>query len=157
MLSRGLIGLAGLLLSICAAAQVVTPKGGANAFEQSLLDAQQAYLDAADRNDATYIKKTLTDDFVSIDASGNTNGKADVLEDIDPSEPRDAKEKRAILYDFKVVQLNENAGVVSYNAVHPGSRPRYQHVSTAWMKQDGQWKLKFKQSTPNMWSASDFD
>jgi hypothetical protein len=26
--------------------------------------------------------------------------------------------------------------------------PRYQHVSSIWVRQDSQWKLKFQQATP---------
>jgi len=51
--------------------------------------------------------------------------------------------------------LNENAAVVTYNAVLPGEGARYQHLSNVWVKQGDQWKLKFQQSTPNLWSLGD--
>jgi hypothetical protein len=48
--------------------------------------------------------------------------------------------------------------VVTYKAVFPGSElDKYQHLSDSWVKQNGQWKLKFQQSTLNLWSAHDLD
>jgi hypothetical protein len=44
--------------------------------------------------------------------------------------------------------------VVTYDAVvreapqeDQGAPPRYQHFSSVWVKQGGQWKLKFHQAT----------
>jgi hypothetical protein len=56
---------------------------------------------------------------------------------------------------MQVVPLNENAAIVTWNEIDPGSTPKYVHLSAVWVKQDGQWKLKFQQSTPNVWSAYD--
>jgi hypothetical protein len=128
-----------------------------SALEQSLLEAQHSMIVAMTKHNVDYFKNTLSDDFVAIDSSGNTYGKSDVLESVRGGGPADEKGPKPTLYDFKVVFLNDNAGVVAYNIVVPGNRPRYLHMSSAWVKQDGQWKLKFEQSTPNMWSASDID
>lgn len=128
-----------------------------SALEQSLLQAQEFLIVAMREHDVSYFKKTLSDDFVAIDSSGNMYGKGDVLESMHGGGPEDEKGPKPIVYDFKVVTLNDNAGVVAYNVIDPGGRPRYLHMSSAWVKQDGQWKLKFEQSTPNMWSAADFD
>lgn len=128
-----------------------------SALEQSLLEAQHSMIAAMTKHDVDYFKNTLADDFVAIDSSGNMYGKGDVLESMHGGGPEDEKGPKPILYDFKVVTLSDNAGVVAYNVIDPGGRPRYLHMSSAWVKQDGQWKLKFEQSTPNMWSAADFD
>jgi hypothetical protein len=127
----------------------------ASALEQGLLEAQHSLIAAMARHDVQYLKSTLADDFIAIDPSGNTYGKGDLLEYSGGAE--EEKGPKPILYDFKVVTLNDSAGVVAYNIVLPHGRPRYLHLSHTWVKQDGQWKLKFEQATPNLWSAEDLD
>jgi hypothetical protein len=60
-------------------------------------------------------------------------------------------------YDFRVVRLDDQTAVVAYNLIVPGGRPRYCHMADTWAKVDGRWKLKFRQITPNLWSANDLD
>lgn len=125
-------------------------------FEQSLIEIEQAYLAALDRGDAAYLKNAVADDFVSVNSNGDSSGKRDLVEDLQPSKSASDKE-RPILYFFEVIALNDAAAVVTYDAVRPGERPRYVHVSRTWVKQGEQWKLKFQQETPNLWSAMDID
>ncbi|MBZ5596794.1 MAG: nuclear transport factor 2 family protein [Acidobacteriia bacterium] len=125
-------------------------------FAQTLLDTEHAFIAAHERGDRQYLKNTVADDFVGVDNNGNSSGKADMLEDVEPAKPASDKQ-RPILYFFEVVPLNEGAAVVTYDAVRPGERPRYVHVSDTWVKQGEQWKLKFQQETPNLWSALDTD
>ena len=66
--------------------------------------------------------------------------------------PKDARS-----YDFHVVELNDNSAIVAYNLIVPGAHPRYRRMADTWAKIDGQWKLKFAQMTPNLWSAADLD
>jgi len=40
---------------------------------------------------------------------------------------------------------------------HGAPLERYQHLSDTWVEQSGAWKLKFQQSTLNLWSAHDLD
>jgi Domain of unknown function (DUF4440) len=125
-------------------------------FAQTLLDTEHAFIAAQGRGDRQYLKNTVADDFVGVDNNGNSSGKADMLEDVEPAKPASDKEG-PILYFFEVVPLNDGAGVVTYDAVRPGDHPRYVHVSHTWVKQGEQWKLKFQQETPNLWSALDTD
>jgi hypothetical protein len=127
-----------------------------SAVEQSLLDAQHSLNAAFTKHDRGYLKDAIADDFAAIDSSGNTYGKGDLLE-YGGGGPGEEKGPKPILYEFKVVILNDNAGVVAYNIVLPGSHPRYLHMSNAWVREDGRWKLKFEQATPNLWSAEDLD
>jgi hypothetical protein len=123
--------------------------------QQELISVQKAFLDAQQRGDAQYIKNAVADDFMLIETDGNNSGKADFVRDVQPPEHPGLS---PILYDFKVVQLDEGCVVVAYKAVFPGSHlERYQHLSGTWVKQAGQWKLKFQQSTLNLWSAHDLD
>lgn len=123
--------------------------------QQELISVQKAFLDAQERGDAQYVKNAVADDFMSIETDGNNTGKADFVRDVHPPEHPGPS---PILYDFNVVQLDEGCAVVAYKAVFPGRHlERYQHLSGTWVKQAGQWKLKFQQSTLNLWSAHDLD
>ena len=57
-------------------------------------------------------------------------------------------------YDFKVLPVSENVAIVTYDAIMKVDVdddeiqiPRYQHLSSVWVKQGEQWKLKFQQAT----------
>jgi len=124
-----------------------------SALEQNLIDMQKAFLDAIERGDAAYVKNAVSDDFLLIGPSGDVGDKAELVDGIHPKKTSAAT---PILYDFKIIPLNESAAVITYNAVLPHRNPeRYQHLSYTWVKQDGVWKLKFRQTTLNLWSAHD--
>jgi hypothetical protein len=124
-------------------------------IQQELINTQKAFLDALDRGDADYIKRAVADDFMSIETNGDSTGKIDLVRDV---HPREHHEGAPILYGFNVVQLDEGCAVVTYQAVFPGKHTeRYQHLSYTWVKQAGQWKLKFQQTTLNLWSSHDVD
>jgi len=126
-----------------------------SAFQQELIRTQRAFQDAQYRGDAEYVRNAVADDFLSVETNGNSTGKKEFVRDIHPSEH---PEPPPIFYEFDVVQLDEGCAVVTYKAVFPGSQlEKYQHLSDTWVKQAGQWKLKFQQSTLNLWSAHDLD
>lgn len=136
-----------------APANVPPQQSNVSAFQQELINTQKMLLDAFETGDAAYVKKAVADDFMVITPTGDTAEKADIVRDIHPAP---ASEPRPILYDFSVVQLDEDCAVVSYKAVLPGAgMERYQSLSNTWVRQGGQWKLKFQQSTLNLWSAHD--
>jgi hypothetical protein len=124
-----------------------------NPFEQSLVDTQKAFLQAVDRGDAAYVKNAVADDFVVIATNGDTGSKAELVDSVHPSKHEG---KPPMLYDFQVVTLSDSAAVVTYKVAAPGGGlDRYQHLSDTWVKQGDQWKLKFEQTTINLWSAHD--
>jgi len=130
------------------------PEPKLSPFEKELLDTQKALLDAMKRGDKAYVSNAVANDFVAITVNGDPGGKGELLDLANPS--KDQKEKpQPIFYDFKVVQLSDNAGVVTYNVVFPSHIERYQHLSDTWVKEGNQWKLKFQQTTLNLWSAHD--
>jgi hypothetical protein len=132
-----------------------TPHQQPTALQQELIQVQKAFLDAQDRGDAEYVKNAVADDFMVIETNGDGSGKYDLVHSVHPTEHAGPK---PILYDFNVVQLDADCAVVSYKAVFPGSQiERYQHRSDTWVKEGGQWKLKFEQATLNLWSAHDLD
>ncbi|MBV9482112.1 MAG: nuclear transport factor 2 family protein [Acidobacteria bacterium] len=122
---------------------------------EDLINRQRAFLEALERGDAEYVKNILADDFVVIDTNGDTAGKLELLRSLNPEAHSQAK---PILYQFRVVALDPTCVVVTYNAVfHGAPLERYQHLSDTWVQQGGEWKLKFQQSTLNLWSAHDLD
>jgi hypothetical protein len=116
---------------------------------------QKAFLEAKERGDAEYVKNSLADDFTIIETNGESSGKKEFVRDIRPPERSSLS---PILYDFKVIELDQGCAVVTYKAVFPDNQmERYQHLSKTWVKQGGRWELKFQQSTLNLWSAHDLD
>jgi hypothetical protein len=157
---RNIIGSICTAILLCASAlaamgtQGTQPSSGSS-IQHELIDLQKAFVDAQERGDADYVKNALADDFISIETNGDTSGKKDFVRDIHPEEHPGPS---PILYDFKVVELDEGCAVVTYKAVFAGNQlERYQHLSDTWVKQGGKWKLKFQQSTLNLWSAHDLD
>lgn len=126
-----------------------------SAFAQELIDNEKAFLDALERGDREYVNKAVADDFMVIETNGDSSGKSELIHFVHPSEKPQAK---PFLYQWHVVELDPDCAVVTYNAViHGAPIDRYQHLSDTWVKQNGQWKLKFQQATVNLWSAHDLD
>ena len=130
-----------------------TDAASATPFQQQLIDTQKAFLEALRRGDAAYVNNAVASDFELIAPNGDMADRSEVVGYVQA--PKDNKEPEPILYDFKVVQLSDSAAIVTYNAVFQGSNHRYQHLSNTWVREGNQWKLKFQQSTVNLWSADD--
>ena len=120
-----------------------------SAFEQTAIANENSLIAAKKKDDASYFKRTLADNFslVGIDGqlmqgeeAANNLGDSDLVE-LTP-------------YDMKVVPLGNSGAIVTYDAVvregpqeDQGPPPRYQHFSSVWMKQGDQWKVQFHQAT----------
>jgi len=128
-----------------------TPKP-VSAFDQQLIDQQKQLLQAIQSKNPTVVDQTIADDFQGIETNGDFYDKSEVVDSAQKGKP---KEIRA--YDFRVVKLTDDSAVVAYNLIDPGEHPRYRHMADTWARIDGQWKLKFRQITPNLWSATDLD
>ena len=129
----------------------------AQSTEQTLIDLQKSAATAQTRKDADFFRRTLADDCLSIGSGGDSGHKADMVEGISDSDVIDIQ-----LYNFKFVPIDENSAILAYDSVihrprHNVGARRYQHVSSVWVKQGDNWKLKFQQATPNEWSYGDFD
>ena len=115
---------------------------------------QKAFIAAQERGDAEYVKNAVADDFTGIESNGDLTDRAEFIHVGGGERPGQSP----ILYDFKVIQLDEDSAVVTYNAVFPANPiDRYQQVSDTWVNENGRWKLKFQQITLNLWSAHDLD
>jgi len=135
------------------AARTQTNSEAPAALEQTAIRNEKDLIAAKKKDDASYFKRVLSHDFsmVGVDgmllqgeeAAGNL-GDSGLLE-LTP-------------YDIAVVPLGDNGAIVTYDAVvreapeeDQGPPPHYQHFTSGWLKQDGQWKLKFHQATAAHW------
>lgn len=122
------------------------------AFEQQLIDQQKQFLQDTQSKNSTAVSHAVADDFQGIGTNGDFYDKGEIVESQHDGGPKDIR-----AYDFHVVKLNDDSAVVAYNLIIPGDHPRYRHMADTWAKIDGRWKLKFRQITPNLWSANDLD
>jgi len=118
---------------------------------QDFIALQKAFIAAQERGDAEYVKNAVADGFLGIESNGDTTDRAEFIHVEQGEKPGQSP----LLYGFRVIQLGEDCAVVTYNAVLPTNRDRYRRMSDTWVNQDGHWRLKFQQTTLNLWSAHD--
>jgi len=120
----------------------------ASEFEQTLMNAEKGFIEAAKKGDVGFFKRTLTDDFSFVAFDAQLYSRQEMLDlfaqggiDISP-------------YEMKVVPAGDGVAIVTYDVIfrvahadEEGPPPRYQHFSTVWVKQGDQWKMKFQQMT----------
>lgn len=140
-----------LLGSILAISQAPAAKQ-MSSFDQQLINQQTQFLQATDTRNATAVDHTIAEDFQGIGVNGDFYDRSEILD-----AAKEAKPLQTRAYDFHVIKLNDDSAIVAYNLITPGEHPRYRHMSDTWTRIDGQWKLKFRQITPNLWSANDLD
>jgi hypothetical protein len=129
-------------------AQTSTPT---SAFARQLIDQQKQFLEAEKSKNANAMDRAVAEDFQGIATNGDFYEKSEIVD----SDETWSKDMRS--YEFRVVKLNDDSAVVAYNLILPGENPRYRHMADTWARSDGRWKLKFRQVTPNRWSADDLD
>jgi hypothetical protein len=149
---RSISLLCAVLISVALAfAQTPTTKS-LSPFEQELVNNEKQFMQAMQNKDVAYVSQIVSDDFRSIAANGDLQEKADLVGEAQEGQPKELR-----VYDVRVLRLDDGCAVVTYNQIVPGSRPRYRHMSDSWTRDGGKWKLKFRQTTPNLWSALDLD
>jgi hypothetical protein len=141
-----LIAIAGMALAQSTQPKAVSP------FEQELLNNEKQFHEAFAAKNVGYVSQAISADFRGIGTNGDFYGREELVGIAHEGLPKDYR-----AYDMTVVQLSDSSAIVTYNEIVPGSHPRYLHVSDTWSKQNGQWKLRFQQATPNLWSATDLD
>lgn len=132
-------------------AQTPAPKA-LSPFEQELVSNEKQFMQALQDKNVAYVNQAVSDDFKGIATNGDFYDKEELVGTAQEGMPKDQR-----AYDFRVVRLDDGCAVVAYNLIVPGARPRYRHMSDTWTKDSGKWKLKFQQTTPNLWSALDLD
>jgi len=133
--------------SAAAAPRPVVDSKPLSPLEEQLIAYEKAIPEAQKKHDLDFYKRTLTDDFVAVGTDAKLHEKDEILEDLRATELVEYRP-----YDLQVVQLNEGAAVVTYDVIIRMARydediPRYQHISSVWVKLGDQWKLKFQQAT----------
>jgi len=114
----------------------------------ALIAQTQATALAQKSRDGEALKRLLTDDFQQVGSEGKLHDKDEFIGDA-----KDGKLTDYTLYNLKVLPVDENAAVVTYDAVihmiegDDLLAPRYQHLSDVWVKQGEQWRLRFQQAT----------
>jgi hypothetical protein len=116
-------------------------------LEEQLISYERAIPEAQKKHDIDFYKHTLTDDFVAVGTDAKIHDKNEILEDLRATELVEYRP-----YGIQVVQLNDGAAVVTYDVIIRMARydediPRYQHISSVWVKLGEQWKLRFQQAT----------
>ena len=150
---RGILLLLGsVLVSVTLAFSQAPSSKPVSAFDQQLIDQQKQFLQAIQTKQATVVDRAVADDFQGIATNGDFYDRSEVVESAEKGMPKDTR-----AYDFRVFKLNDDSAVVAYNLIVPGQHPRYRHMADTWARIGGQWKLKFRQITPNLWSANDLD
>jgi len=143
-----------ILLTLASALTLAqsTPDKPLSAFDQSLISAEKTFIAAAKKGDSAFFHRTLTDDFSFVGFDGQLGGRQDMIDQYSDGGTD------LLPYDFKVVSATDGVAIVTYDVVlrvppseDQGPPPRYQHVSTVWVKQAGAWKMKFQQMSVSHW------
>jgi hypothetical protein len=122
--------------------------GASTPLQQILIDQTQAVAQAEKSKDGDALKRLLTDDFQQVGSEGKLHDKDEFIGDA-----KDGKLTDYSLYNLKVLPVDDNAAIVTYDAVIHMTEgddllaPRYQHLSDVWVKQAEQWRLRFQQAT----------
>jgi hypothetical protein len=119
----------------------------ANALTELLLAKEKSLPEAQKRKDLDFFKNITTDDFLEVAADAKVYSKDEMMGALNVVDLQNYS-----IYDAKVLPLNDNAAVVTYDAIVQMTigdehAPRYQHVSSVWVNQGGKWLLKFQQVT----------
>ena len=130
-----------------APAKSASPASASASLTNMLLGQEKSLPEAQKRKDVNFFKNITTDDFLEVAADAKVYSRDELLEALNVVELQNYS-----IYDAKVIPLNENAAVVTYDAIVQMSvgdehAPRYQHVSSVWVNQGGKWLLKFQQAT----------
>jgi hypothetical protein len=129
------------------AAEGGSPATAGSSLTELLLSKEKSLPEAQKRKDVDFFKNITTDDFLEVAVDAKVYTKDELLEALNVVDLQNYS-----IYDAKVIPLNDNAAVVTYDAivqmrVGDEHAPRYQHVSSVWVNQGGKWLLKFQQAT----------
>lgn len=122
------------------------------AFEQTLINAEKSFIDAARKGDVAFFKRTLTSDFSYVSFDGQLYARQDMLDQYAQAGTEISP------YELNIVSAGDDVAIVTYNVIYrvppaedQGPPPRYQHFTTVWVKQGEAWKMKFQQMTATHW------
>ena len=139
---------------LCAAATAQLPaQTPASPLEQTAIANEKNLIEAKKKDDATFFKRTLAEDFSLVGIDGKLLERQEAADGLGDSDLIELAP-----YDMKIVALGDTGVIVTYDAIvreapeeDQGPPPRYQHFTSVWIKQAGQWKLKIHQSSAAHW------
>ena len=143
------VALALMSVALTFAAQAQSLKFYGNAptdpLTVTLLGKEQGLMDAILHRDGAAFSSSLTSDFVFVNYDGHHNPKGELFGEGELKE-YSIYEPQTLVLDDGVVMLSYNA-IVRQNITDDDQHiPRYQHVTTIWVKQGTDWKEKFHQT-----------
>jgi hypothetical protein len=154
---RGILPLFGVVLACTCQALSQSPAASPiSVFEQQLIEREKQLLQDVQNQNSPAVDRSIADDFQGIGSNGDFYDKSEIVASAAAETPK-AKDRATRAYDFRVVKLSNDSAVVAYNLIVPGEHPRYRHMTDTWAKVGSQWKVKFRQLTPNLWSENDLD
>jgi hypothetical protein len=143
-----------VMFSAASFAQAATPSNDADS--PALIARSKAVLEAVKTKDPAALNTLLAEDFHSIDMAGEFGSRQEML-----GAAQGGFIKDFLFYEPRAVHIDDNSTIVTYNfAVSLSDEalrdlaqdnltwPRYSKVSDLWVRQNGEWKLKFEQVTP---------
>jgi hypothetical protein len=123
---------------------------------QALIAKSKSVLEAMKTKDRAALNTLLAEDFHSIDMAGDFGSRQEIL-----GAAQGGFIKDFLFYDPLAVRIDSDSMLVTYNSAVTLSEealnelaqdnltwPRYSRVSDLWVRQNGEWKLKFEQVTP---------
>ncbi|MFZ0761305.1 MAG: nuclear transport factor 2 family protein [Candidatus Sulfotelmatobacter sp.] len=118
-----------------------------------MIASEKSLITAKKKDDGAFFQRTLTPDFSLVGVDGVLHQQQEAIDELGDSSLVELKP-----YDIKVVAVDENAAIITYDAIvreapeeDQGPPPHYQHFSSVWVKQGDAWKLKFHQATAAHW------
>jgi hypothetical protein len=122
-------------------------------FDQTLIATEKTLIAAKKNDDAVFFNRTLANNFSLVGIDGRLLEHQDAKDNLGDSDLVELTP-----YDMKVVSAGADVAIVTYDAIvreaqqeDQGPPPRYQHFSSVWVRQSGQWKLEFHQATAAHW------
>jgi hypothetical protein len=138
-----------LLMLPAAVAQSAPPSADSSSLAQQLTAKSKAVLQNMKSKDVTALNALLSNDFRIVWSDGKLHEKSELLGAAQEGMLRDFQ-----FYSADVVPIDSDSAVVTFNLIaempegDDGLAPRYQRVSDLWVRQGGDWRLKFEQATP---------
>jgi len=113
----------------------------------ALLEKETALVTAEMHGDRASVGRLIASDFVFVSYDGHSLSKGEALGELSGGL------KEFSIYEPQTLTLTDGAVMLSYNAIVRVAVdddeihvPRYQRVTTIWVKDGGDWKQKFHQS-----------
>jgi ribonuclease HI len=145
-----IILLFGCFLSVISAIAQTAATAPAGPDENVLIANTNVLAQALKTKDLGLLNRTLTEDFHEVWSDGHLHAKAEIL-----GELQEAPIQEFSPYNLRVLPVSDGVALVTYDCIlkmpegdPPNLAPRYQHLSDLWIRQGGQWRLRFRQFTP---------